>query len=145
MKLEWLMLADSAQVINNKLYLLGGGWDRVFVNSAFPASQPLGLAVAISVDWVETNQKHMLHLEVLRESDNEQPQSLMAIDAEFEIGRAPGLRPGASQRTQLAINGTIQLVEPAVHTVVAMLDGEEAGRINFEVVPGPLLQPNRRG
>ena len=33
MEVEWLILADSAQVIGNKLYLLGGGWDQLAVNT----------------------------------------------------------------------------------------------------------------
>ena len=31
--IEWLILADAAEVVGGKLYLMGGGWDRLTVNS----------------------------------------------------------------------------------------------------------------
>ena len=31
MEVDWLILADSAQVTGGKLYMLGGGWDRLTV------------------------------------------------------------------------------------------------------------------
>src|SRR5688500_1930861 len=39
MEVEWLILADSAQVIGGKLFLLGGGWDVLTVNTSFPWQQ----------------------------------------------------------------------------------------------------------
>ena len=48
MEIEWLILADAAQVTGNKLYLLGGGWDRLNVNRDFPVNQHCAIA-AVSV------------------------------------------------------------------------------------------------
>jgi len=39
MEVEWLILADAAQVVGNKLYLMGGGWDKLTINNVFPADQ----------------------------------------------------------------------------------------------------------
>ena len=36
MDVEWLILADAAQVNGNKLYLLEGGWDRLHDYEAPP-------------------------------------------------------------------------------------------------------------
>lgn len=65
MKLEWLILADSAQVIGNKLYLLGGGWDRVTINKGFPALHPMAVALSFRVPWEETNRKHKFEVEIV--------------------------------------------------------------------------------
>src|SRR5437773_10351851 len=57
--LEWLILADSAQVVGNKLYLAGGGWDLLTINAEFPHDQIIGLAASFGVPWSETNQPHL--------------------------------------------------------------------------------------
>ncbi len=36
MDVEWLILADAAQVNGNKLYLLEGGWDRLTITRPLP-------------------------------------------------------------------------------------------------------------
>ena len=28
-EIEWLILADEAELVNGKLYMMGGGWDRI--------------------------------------------------------------------------------------------------------------------
>ena len=49
MEIEWLILADSAQIVGNKLYLLGGGWDVAHGI----AQQQLGLVLCLLVRVVE--------------------------------------------------------------------------------------------
>ena len=77
MEVEWLILADSAQVLGNKLYLLGGGWDLLTVNREFPVDQRCAVALSVRVPWNETNQKHTFELEVAGEEPaTEGPKSL---------------------------------------------------------------------
>jgi len=91
MKIEWLILADAAQVVGGKLYLLGGGWDRLTVNKPFPVQQHCALALSIAVPWNETNQRHSFEVEIVAEdSATEQPKSLMKMGGQFEVGRPPG-------------------------------------------------------
>ena len=49
MDIEWLILADGAQVVGNKLYLMGGGWDKLQINGGFPKQHATGIALAIKV------------------------------------------------------------------------------------------------
>lgn len=58
MKAEWLMLADWAEIIGNKLYLMGGGWDYLQHSGTFPYTQQCALAASFVVPWDETNQRH---------------------------------------------------------------------------------------
>ena len=48
-----LMLADSAQAVEGKLYILGGGWSLVG-----PEPTPMAIALKIEVPWDETNRRH---------------------------------------------------------------------------------------
>ena len=62
MDVEWLIIADAAQVVGGKLYLLGGGYDRVTLPKQPPAPHNMAVAVAFRVSWIETNVKHDFEL-----------------------------------------------------------------------------------
>jgi hypothetical protein len=48
---DFAMLADSVQAVAGKLYILGGGWDTLYVGS-FPARHPsLAIALRLKVPW----------------------------------------------------------------------------------------------
>lgn len=140
MEVEWLILADSAQVVGNKLYLLGGGWDRLMVNTGFPVSQRCAIALSVKVPWNETNQKHTFEVEVASEGPGtEELKGLMKVGGQIEVGRPPGIPPGQDQRVQLAMETNLKIDTPGTKVVVARIEGQEMRRIRFTVVPGPML------
>lgn len=140
MEVEWLVLADSAQVVGNKLYLLGGGWDRLTVNRQFPLDQRCAVALAVRVPWNETNQKHAFEVEVVTEEPaTEAPKSLVKAAGQFEVGRPPGIPLGQDQRFQMALEVNLRIETPGTKTIVARVDGQEMRRVHFNVVPGPML------
>jgi hypothetical protein len=102
-----MLLADSAQAVDGKLYVLGGGW-----SFAGPGPTPMALAVKIEVPWDRGNMKHHLIIELL-DADGQPVETPMPpegvpaplrIESEFEAGRPPGLRPGTPLDVVLAIN-----------------------------------------
>ena len=83
MRVEWLILADYAEIVGGKLYLMGGGWNVLTVNTGFPLpGRPLGLAAAFSVPWNETNQRQNVEIEI----QTEDGQSVGRVNAQFEVG-----------------------------------------------------------
>lgn len=135
MEIEWLILADSAQVIGNKLYLLGGGWDVLTSRRGFPFEQRCAIAAAVKIPWGETNQKHNFEIEMLSEDQNtEEIKSMVKVGGQFEVGRPPGIQLGQDQRIQIAIDIGLKIETPGTKTVVARIDGTESKRINFNVV-----------
>jgi hypothetical protein len=100
-----LMLADSAQAVDNKLFILGGGWTLLG-----PVPGPTAIAILIEVPWDETNRQHVLKLELV-DSDGQPvmvntPQGAqpLQIAANFEVGRPPGIAPGSAITMPMAIN-----------------------------------------
>ena len=132
MEVEWLILADSAQVIGNKLYLLGGGWDRLTISAGFPAPHPMAVALSFRVPWNETNQKHNFQVAILT-ADGEQ---VSQFGGQYEVGRPPGIPPGQVQRMQAAVNMTLTIKNPGTYEVVARIEGREEARTVFNVVAG---------
>ena len=140
MEVEWLILADYAEIVGGKLYLMGGGWDRLMVNSGFPFTRPVGLAAAFRVPWNETNQPQNVEIEF----QTDDGESVGKVGAQFEVGRPPGMKAGQGQRFQLAANLPLALKAPGSYVIVARVEGQEAGRVPFSVVAGPLLQSRQQ-
>jgi hypothetical protein len=134
-EVEWLILADSAQVIGNKLYLLGGGWDMLRVKKGPPFVQNCSIAVSVKVPWDQTNERHSFEIEIISEEQiSEEPKSLAKLNGQFEVGRPPGIPRGREQRIQLAVNMALNIDSIGTKTVITRIDGTESKRINFNVV-----------
>ena len=125
-----LMLADSAQAVDGKLYILGGAWN-VLRFPEFPAQLLVGIAVAIDVDWNETNRRH--HLDVRFEDADGNPMD-PTIGADFEAGRPPGAVAGADLRIVFAVNGPLAIPAPGSYAAVASIGGEVLARARFQAV-----------
>ena len=79
--IEFLILADLAQVIGGKLHMMGGGWSRINVQK-FPHVQSLSVAAAISVPWAHTNEKHNISITMV---DEDGQHELLKIDEKITV------------------------------------------------------------
>lgn len=135
MEVEWLIIGDFAQMVENKLYLQGGGWDKLTVNTGFPVTHLTGIAASFRVPWNETNQEHHVEIEILTDDGD----SIGKLGGTFSVGRPPDLRPGQDQRNQIAGNIPLNLPKPGMYAIVARIEDQEAARTHFNVVTGPFL------
>jgi hypothetical protein len=100
-----MLLADAAQAVGGKLYILGGGWS---ITGPDPA--PMAFAIKIEVPWNDANKQHHLCL-ALCDQDG-QPvkiptpmgEQAVEIKSNFEVGRPAGLVTGTPIDVPLAIN-----------------------------------------
>jgi hypothetical protein len=91
MKITAAMLADAATVQQGKLYIHGGGWDAISVES-LPATQPsMALAWIFRVEYAEALQDIPFIVDLLDEDDT--PLDLR-LEAAINVGHPPGSRPG---------------------------------------------------
>lgn len=98
-----MLLADSAQVAEQKLYVMGGGWS--FIG---PEVGPFALAVLAQIDWSESDFPHNFRLELQDEDARPvllgDPPQPVAVEGVIEVGRPPGHPVGTSLNVPLAIN-----------------------------------------
>lgn len=135
MDIDWLILADAAQIVGGKLFLMGGGWDVLSVNSGFPSRQRCALAAAFRVPWNETNVRHDFRIRIL---DEDHTTTLFEVAGELELGRPPGLPPGQEQRAQTAVDVEVTFERPGRYVVIATIDEVER-RAVFSVIAMPSL------
>lgn len=89
-EIKVMMLADGAQAVGGKLYILGGGFDRINMPTT-PFTHGFALAMLIDVPWNATNQPYQIVVELL-DADGESVG--YRADATLETGRPPGTRQG---------------------------------------------------
>src|SRR5262245_4071884 len=118
MQVEFVMLADSAQVVGGKLYVLGGAWN-LYRAAAFPTQAPIALVASILVDRSEAGGRHAGRLTV---ADEAGIPIVPTLDWTVEVGKPEGSDPAVPQRSLLAVNTGIQL--------------PRAGRYSFTVSAG---------
>jgi hypothetical protein len=132
-----MLLADSAQVADGKLYVLGGG-----VQVLGPQPQPVALGLLIYVPWDRANIAHDWKLELLDEDGipvlhNDLP---VIVAGQFEAGRPAGWPPGRPLLVPLAINFSALPVEAGrSYTWRFVVDDstEPNWRVSFSINPPP--------
>jgi hypothetical protein len=86
-----MLLADAAQAVNGKLYVLGGGWSVIA-----PGRQSMAIALDIKTPWDQTNVRHKIRIELLDSDGNavEADGNPVLLEGEFEVGRPIGVKAG---------------------------------------------------
>jgi hypothetical protein len=132
MRVEWIILADFAEILNSKLYLMGGGWDRLIANKEFPIQQIISIAVSFAVGWDETNIRMPMEIHV----KDDEGKELGKVQGHIEAGRPAGITPGQTQRVQAAFRLPLRFEREGTYTVSALIDGKLEGQTHFALVPG---------
>jgi hypothetical protein len=130
--IDFVIVADRAEAINGKLYMMGGGWDQVAVVD-FARPVPFTIAVGIAIPWNATNQDHRLQVAVADEDGTR----IFGVDGGFKVGRPPQLPQGANQRTILAIPVAAVLNGPGSYTVEATVNDEARRTTSFAATQAP--------
>lgn len=127
-----LILADAAQVANNKLYVLGGGWSVVHTQG--PVAMALGLRIL--VPWDAANEDHRLQLSLHNEDGNqvEVDGSAVQIDGSFEVGRPPGVPKGTPLDSMLAVTMPALPLAHGAYYWQVIIDDQPLSRASFRVV-----------
>jgi len=133
MRALFLILADAAQVVEGKLYMLGGGWNTVFVD-ALPASRGSNIAIGLEVASDEVEVRHSFRLTLLSPGEEAEPE---IGRGEFEVGRPPETPGGTEQRLIAAFPIVLQLGQQGRFIVRFYVDGTEMGQAAFGVVHRP--------
>lgn len=115
-----IMLCDAAQVVDGKLYILGGG-----IHVIGPRPQPLAIAIRIEVPWDRANIAHLWRLDLLDADGGQVPNAdtPVHVGGRFEAGRPAGVIAGSPLGVPLAINfPTLPLAQGQSYTWQLSID-----------------------
>jgi hypothetical protein len=135
-----LLLAESAQVAESKLYILGGGISTI---PATPA--PLAIAAKIDVPWDRADVLHDWKLELL---DADGMPVLMAdlpvlVQGQFQVTRTEESQPGAPLAMPLAVNFSGLTLPAGLRfswRLVVDDDTEPDWQVSFTVADAPVVE-----
>ena len=141
MEIGFLMLADHAESVNGKLYMVGGGWN-VLRFPELPHEWGFHITLGLDVGWSETNQPHSLNV-VIHDPDGVELGE--GLSADFETGRPPGMPAGQDQRLVMSIGTTVAFSTAGPHAAVVHVNEEEIGRARFYLMEGQQAEPPGAG
>ncbi len=128
---EAFILCDGVQVHDGKLFILGGGWDRLLVR-AFPVEQTFALAIKLSVPASEAYRPMAMTLEVRDEEGTiagGQVHSSM-----IEVSRPLGYAPHEDVPCFFPLHVGLVVRRPERLTFVLLIDGDPIARTSIRVV-----------
>ena len=133
-EVDFLIIADAAQVSEGKLFLLGGCWDRLTAHS-FPVAHPMGVAFGILLPRSAVGTAHRFRIEVSNDDDE---STLARIEGDFDKGPTGGEPQLETERMLFAVNFPLRFQGPASCSARLFVDGVMKKMSRFQVVgPGP--------
>jgi len=136
---DFCILADRAEVANNKLFVMGGAWDTVYIQD-FIQPHPLSFALGVLIPWNATNQQHTVTI-TIEDADGKPLE--FRVDLAFVTGRPAQSTPGETQRTTLAVPLFPTLFpQEGRYELRVDLNGRLAKRVPFKVVRVQLKIPS---
>ncbi|TMM19670.1 MAG: hypothetical protein E6G01_01725 [Actinobacteria bacterium] len=134
-----MLLCDSAQVADGKLFILGAGWSMIG-----PEPAPSAVALKIEVGWHEALQPHHWELYLVdadgRDVNIDTPEGPRPVEVrgDFHVGRPTGVPEGSPSDVALAVNlGPVPLAAGSRYTWRLSIDGEtdEGWELGFSTRP----------
>jgi hypothetical protein len=133
MHVSTFILADHAEAVNGKLYVMGGAWNRIGAPQFPVVHNHLSVGVVIHVPWEETNARHPIELRLI-DSDGA-PLIPEPLAGNIEAGRPPGMRPGDEQLVVMAFNfNGLTFERPGTYEFHLLADALETALLRFDVV-----------
>ena len=132
-EVDYLLVADRAEVVNGKLYLMGGSWDRIQPQQ-FPHRMMLGIALGVRIPFAYTDDQHTVAIE-LQHNDTR----IIGFEAKLATGRPPGMA-GMDMLVPMAFNIPIAIPGEGQVTLKAVIDGASGRRHEIKVIQRPQQQ-----
>jgi hypothetical protein len=131
------LLADAVQAVRGKLFVLGGGWDTLWVRQ-FPARHPslaIGLRLRVPVSW---HSEHLLLAVELQDADGKGVLP-KALSHDIKLPASPPQTPTASDYGLIRsfTFNNLQFTGEGAYSFVISVDDEPVSRLRFTVRQRP--------
>jgi hypothetical protein len=90
MEVDYAFLADSAEVINGKTYVLGGSFDSIWAKQAPAVCPKLSFVLRIIFDASEIGRKHKVEIQIM----DEDGKTIRVVGGDIEVPKHPDAPKG---------------------------------------------------
>ncbi len=130
MKIEYALLADAAQAVGGKIFVLGGGWN-LFRVANYPAPVHFAIAMGLGFTSDEVGTKFPLNVVI---ADEAGVPIIPEMKGQVETGQlAPDLPKAASVKIPVAININMSVPHPGTYGIVVTA-GSSKTQLSFEAI-----------
>lgn len=129
MEVEFLVLADAAQVAGGKLYMLGGGW-TIWRAPSYPARASFSIAAGFRIGWDETDMPHPMEIQIHSPDGRE----ILRAEGRVQAGRPQGVIEGSSQLVMLAVSAPATFETAGPYELSLTMNGEVEWVVPFDCI-----------
>ncbi len=123
MNIDFVLIADAVDSVNNKLFVMGGCWETVTASS-FPASVKIGIGTHVFLSPADVG-GHSIEIKFADETGTD---IAPPIKGQIQI-----LPPIQTRGASIAINHLLTLPRAGTYSVQVMVDDQRAEPVRFEV------------
>ncbi len=127
--LEFLLIGDSVENANGKLYGMGGGWMQ-FNSNQFPVAARFGIAVSILVSSKLPKERRQLPIHIICSNAN----MTLQLEANVEIDSPLAESLLDVRRIFVTLNMNLPIQSPGRYEIKARLDNGEEKTVQFEAI-----------
>ena len=130
-EIDFMLLADKAEVLGGKLYMMGGAWDRLTIND-INAPVALSIVIGVLVPWNLTNESHQLQIRI--EDEDGSPHTAQRPIPPSMSGVPSRSTKGQRFRAIAVLSNQWKLPKPGAYSVTASVAGQHEKRVTFYAV-----------
>lgn len=134
-EIEFILLANAAEVHNGQLYLMGGGWDRLMVRH-LQQPIPIGYALSVLVPWSRAGHDLPIHLRLERETG--EPVATAAV-GNINAQPTPDAPYNRALRCLVTGSNAWPIPEPGAYRLVATVENASRAVLFHIALPNPTL------
>lgn len=130
MRIEYALLADAAQAVGGKIFVLGGGWN-LFRAANYPAPVHFAIAIGLGFTSTEVGIKYPLNVVI---ADEAGVPIIPEMKGQVETGQlAVDFPKGGSVKIPVAINVNLPLPHPGTYGIVVTA-GSSKTQLSFDAI-----------
>lgn len=134
MEVDFAFLADKADIVNGKLYVLGGAFDAIFAKQVPVRHQQMTLIVRFLLSPAELDREHKLEVVVI-DGDG---QKVISVPGQMLVKRPPESTGGYRVPCLTTLNFfNIQLEKFGDYSLEVLLNGTSVKSVPLRIVQIP--------
>lgn len=130
---DFALIADAVQAVGGKLYVMGGGWDTLWVRQLPARHHSLAIGARLRIPWTYAGRALSLTID-LQDEDGKSVFATGPLKHTLTVGRPPGLPDGSDIGVVRAFTfNNVPFAKPGGFSFVMAIDDHERKRIRFNV------------